>query len=159
MDSFNNEAIKLGLMGVTIIVAAGDHGAANIDASSSICKCDIDSGSSQSSWQGSNSWTGNGYFPSFPASSPFVTAVGGSQGPDLGLVDEIACSSKTSGKITTGGGWSTYYSQPSWQKKTVLKYLEILNSSNAPQPGFNIAGRGYPGMLNMVIYVLVGMYL
>jgi subtilase family serine protease len=29
------------------------------------------------------------YFPSFPATSPYVTAVGGTQGPDLGLEKEV----------------------------------------------------------------------
>jgi tripeptidyl-peptidase-1 len=157
MNSFNNEAIKLGLRGVTIIVAAGDHGAANIKPLSSTCMCNIDSGSSQSNWQGS-SWQGKGYFPSFPVSCPYVTAVGGTQGPDLGLIDEIACSSKTSGRITTGGGWSTYYVQPSWQKEAVQKYLNILNSSTEPQPGFNINGRGYPDISLLAVHyeVIIG---
>ena len=31
------------------------------------------------------------YFPSFPATSPYVTSVGGTQGPDIGLTQEVRC--------------------------------------------------------------------
>lgn len=31
------------------------------------------------------------YFPSFPATSPYVTAVGGTQGPDIGVLKEVRC--------------------------------------------------------------------
>ena len=43
------------------------------------------------------------YFPSFPASSPYVTAVGGTQGPDMGRLTEVtarASISVTDGVIT-----------------------------------------------------------
>jgi len=46
-------------------------------------------------------WKGKGYFPSFPATSPYVTAVGGTQGPESGT-EEIACQSQEGGVITTG---------------------------------------------------------
>ena len=50
-DAFTAQAIKLGTMGVTIVVAAGDHGAGRADT------C--------------------GYNAAFPASSPYVLSVGG----------------------------------------------------------------------------------
>ena len=56
---------------------------------------------------GSNSWTGTGYFPSFPATSPWVTAVGATMGPNTGG-PEVACQSQLGGVITTGGGFSTF---------------------------------------------------
>ena len=46
-------------------------------------------------------WTGVGYFPSFPASAPYVTAVGATQGPESDD-PEIACQSQEGGVITTG---------------------------------------------------------
>ena len=49
MDAFNIEAIKLGVMGVTLIIPAGDDGANSLSC---------------------------GYKPLFPASSPYVTTVG-----------------------------------------------------------------------------------
>lgn len=43
--------------------------------------------------------------------------------------------------ITSGGGFSTYYTQPSWQQAAVSSYLQ----SNAPiQQGYNPEGRAYP---------------
>ena len=33
-------------------------------------------------WLGSNSWHGQGYFPSFPATSPYVTSIGATMGPE-----------------------------------------------------------------------------
>ena len=44
---------------------------------------------------------GKGYFPSFPATSPYVTAVGATMGPESGD-PEIACQSQLGGVITTG---------------------------------------------------------
>lgn len=56
-DAFDVAAMQLGLMGVTIFASAGDDGAVSPNARSSSLSC--------------------GYSPSFPASSPYVTAVGG----------------------------------------------------------------------------------
>ena len=57
LDLFNNQAIKLGAMGVSIFVSSGDDGANSRDVRTS----------------GKSSC---GYSPSFPATSPYVTAVG-----------------------------------------------------------------------------------
>ena len=56
LDAFNFQAIKLGLMGVTITVSSGDDGANSDSVRSSARNC--------------------GYSPSFPASSPYVLSVG-----------------------------------------------------------------------------------
>ena len=53
-SAFNIQAIKLGAMGVTIVVASGDNGAVSRFFNQNTCI----------------------YSPSFPASSPYVTAVG-----------------------------------------------------------------------------------
>eukprot|EP01033_Poteriospumella_lacustris_P014930 gene14930-10678_t len=55
-SSFNNEAIKLGTMGVTLLVASGDTGAPGSYGNQGTKYC--------------------GYNPQFPASSPYVTTVG-----------------------------------------------------------------------------------
>ncbi len=67
LDAFNTEALKASSMGVTIMASSGDEGVSN-------SMCDAPSGSSASSWAGNGSWTGYGYFPNFPASSPYVVA-------------------------------------------------------------------------------------
>jgi tripeptidyl-peptidase-1 len=122
-NQFNTEAQKLGVQGVSIFVSSGDDGVANFQARSNPKKC--------------------GYNPSFPASSPYVTAVGATQGPESGTA-EIACTSDQGGVITTGGGFSTIFSTPSYQKNTISGYFSSLNASQQPASGYNTAGRGYP---------------
>lgn len=58
IDTWNTEAIKLGLQGVSIFTASGDTGVEG--AYNDIAYC--------------------GYGPYFPATSPYITAVGATQG-------------------------------------------------------------------------------
>lgn len=46
--------------------------------------------------------------------------------------------------ITSGGGFSTFFKQPSWQLHAVHSYFSKFSSSNSPSPGYNSHGRGYP---------------
>jgi tripeptidyl-peptidase-1 len=97
------------------------------------------------------------YYPQFPASSPYVVAVGGTQGPEHGESEE-ACSSRNGGIITTGGGFSNYYSRPLYQEKAVSNYLDLVNgANNQPLNGYNKKGRGYPDVsllaFNYVVYI------
>jgi tripeptidyl-peptidase-1 len=127
MKRFNTEACKLGLRGLTICVASGDDGVANFEARNNPSEC--------------------GFTPSYPATSPYLTAVGATQGPESDA-KEIACSSATGGLITTGGGFSDYFPQPSWQSVAVKHYL--ANAPNLPPSGqFNAQGRAYPDMAFM----------
>eukprot|EP01041_Mallomonas_annulata_P012195 gene12195-25619_t len=123
MTAFNTEAQKLGLQGVTIIAASGDDGAPSYTASYSNIGCK--------------------YNPSFPASSPYVTAVGGTQGPES-FSDEIACSSLTNGAITTGGGFSTLASAQYFQKQVVVDYFKSLPDKYIPTSGYKTTGRPFP---------------
>ena len=45
-ETFNNEAMKLGVQGVTIVVSSGDNGAAGASG-----QCNTDSGSSNFKWK------------------------------------------------------------------------------------------------------------
>lgn len=154
LSSFNTEAMKLGLIGVTILVSTGDNGAPN--SYNDQCLCAYDSSSNQLDWSVSESWTGTGYFPSFPATSPFVTAVGATMGPNSGAA-EVACQSQQGGLITTGGGFSTYFPTPSWQSSQVLNYFNNLGGSQ-PSSGYNPNGRGYPDIsfIGVAYSVIVG---
>ena len=58
-DAFRISALTLGLRGVTIVVSSGDDGANSPEARNKPASC--------------------GYMPGFPASCPFVTAVGATQ--------------------------------------------------------------------------------
>lgn len=122
MNSFNIEAMKLGVQGITIFVSSGDDGVANNAARQDESAC--------------------GYVPSFPASSPYVTAVGATQGGPTGG-EEVACSGATGGSITTGGGFSTVFPAPDWQASAVEKFLSLDNSA---VPGYNRSGRAYPDL-------------
>jgi len=120
-DTFNTEAMKLGTQGVTIFVSSGDDGVANFQARPKASAC--------------------AYTPSFPASSPYVTAVGATQGGVTGG-SEVVCSSKTGGVITTGGGFSTQYTAPDYQKSAISSYFSSVSPS--PVSGYAKNGRGYP---------------
>eukprot|EP00597_Dinobryon_sp_UTEXLB2267_P003059 CAMPEP_0170068434 /NCGR_PEP_ID=MMETSP0019_2-20121128/7411_1 /TAXON_ID=98059 /ORGANISM="Dinobryon sp., Strain UTEXLB2267" /LENGTH=565 /DNA_ID=CAMNT_0010276079 /DNA_START=27 /DNA_END=1724 /DNA_ORIENTATION=- len=135
--SFNTEAMKLGVQGVTILVSSGDDGVANFQARSNPRKC--------------------GYNPSFPATSPYVTAVGATQGPESN-VTETACLSNTGGVITTGGGFSSIFSAPSYQTETIATYFASLSTSETPSSGYASGGRGYPdiAMAGLNYEVVVG---
>lgn len=129
VSQFNTEAMKQGAMGVTLLAASGDDGAPSYTVASNN-KCL--------------------YNPSFPASSPYVTAVGATQGPE-NYQNEIACQSNTGGGITTGGGFSNLMSAPSFQTKAMKGYINTASTgttstgtSTAPVSGYNAAGRGFP---------------
>eukprot|EP01036_Dinobryon_divergens_P030826 gene30826-40129_t len=138
MNLFNTEAIKLGVMGTTILACSGIDGALSNYARRGSSYC--------------------GYVPGFPASSPYVVAVGGTNGPQSNQ-PEVACQSgiwSNSSLITSGGGFSNVYSQPSWQAPAVKDYLNLVtgtskqpSTSYKPSRGinvgsFNAIGRAYP---------------
>ena len=89
-DLFNQQAILLGLIGVTIFVASGDDG-----VSGDSCRCTASSSSSSTGfyWTGAP-WSGVGYFPDYPASSPYVVAVGATMGPETGIAEK-SCQSQS----------------------------------------------------------------
>ncbi len=151
LTTFNTEAMKLGAIGVTVTISSGDDG-----VSGSGCNCNVNSGSSASAWTGVGTWSGTGYFPNFPASCPYVTALGATMGaggfPPASLSSSIACQSQQGGVITSGGGFSTYYAQPSWQTAAVNGYFA---TGAKPQQGYNPVGRGIPDMSMLGVYYQV----
>eukprot|EP01064_Diplonema_japonicum_P028971 TRINITY_DN4580_c0_g1_i1.p1 TRINITY_DN4580_c0_g1~~TRINITY_DN4580_c0_g1_i1.p1 ORF type:complete len:552 (+),score=74.82 TRINITY_DN4580_c0_g1_i1:60-1715(+) len=149
-DSLNTVLMKLGVAGKAVFVSSGDAGAAGASG------C-------------------NGKFnPDWPATSPYVTAVGATQstpgsasplknpsnlctnevGPCVGSGVEEAVSTNLS-MFTSGGGFSDVYSPPSWQSDVVMGYLS--SGVRLPPAGlWNKNGRGYPdiaafGGQNLVI--------
>ena len=136
-EQFSIEAMKLGTLGVSILVASGDDGVLNFDGRSGACA----------------------YQPSFPASVPFVTSIGATQGPKIDL-SEIVCSSSTGGVITSGGGFSTKFTAPSWQSSAISSYFRKLKTQ--PVPGYSKTGRGYPDLaltgLDYEVTISYGIY-
>ena len=79
-------------------------------------------------------------------------------GPETGS-PEIACQAQSphNGVITSGGGFSTFYTQPTYQKSAVEAYLTSAAGGQAASPGFNPSGRGYPDLsfLGTSYYVFI----
>lgn len=145
------EFLKLGLQGVTVLAASGDTGPASTQGT---C-IDPESGSL-------NTTTGK-FSPNFPASCPWVTAVGGSQvnamnqtwKPGAKFPREAAFmweSDKSKVVASSGGGFSRVFKSPSYQTKSVESYLNndgeharhLMNLSSAGY--FTPGGRGYPDL-------------
>jgi len=161
MTSFCNEALALAARGVSILVSSGDNGAAGTGYSAtgtcdkSTCSTDSGSSSGASSWGGKNKWSGAGYLPSFPATCPYVTAVGGTMGLESGH-DEVAVQSdscyssgsSSGGVVTSGGGFSSFFEQPAWQEEAVNAYF---NKAPAPSKGFNRYGRAIPDISALAV--------
>jgi tripeptidyl-peptidase-1 len=104
LDRMDNEFMKFGISGRTFLFATGDDGV--------YCK---------------RKGIRKVYTPNWPASSPYVTAVGGTEG---------AKRVWSSG----GGGFSNYFGMPDYQKEAVSKYLEKYPDHSK----FNSSGRAYP---------------
>jgi len=93
----------------------------------------------------------------YPTSSPYVTSVGATQfvWRNNNITSEIAASIVTGAKITTGGGFSTFQAQPSYQAAAVATYLKS-GVGLPPTYSFNPSMRAYPDVTfnghNYMIY-------
>ena len=104
LTRMDNEFMKFGVSGRTVLFASGDSGV----------ECKIKGGRFV-------------YTPNWPASSPYVTTVGGTA-----TTSEVWSSS--------GGGFSNYFGMPDYQKDVVEAYLANIPESKQ----FNKSGRAYP---------------
>ncbi|KAK7033671.1 hypothetical protein VNI00_012671 [Paramarasmius palmivorus] len=105
--------MQLGARGRSILFSSGDFGVGGGD-------CLTNDGTNTVQFQ-----------PAFPASCPFVTAVGGT----TRVNPEVAVS-------FSGGGFSNYFAQPSYQSTAVNGFLGALGATNSGL--FNATGRAYP---------------
>ncbi|KAG5646730.1 hypothetical protein DXG03_002412 [Asterophora parasitica] len=131
---------KLGLLGTTVIYSAGNVGTAGTQSGYCLDK------------NGSMNPNATLFNPSWPASCPFITAVGGTQvkkgsaavpGAEEVWNQEIIPGFFQSG----GGGFSNRFSTPAYQKTAVQSYLQKLKKSDpAHLKLFNNQGRGYPDL-------------
>lgn len=153
INRINQEFQAAGNMGVSILFASGDWGV---------------------SFPGETTCEDIEHFtPLFPASSPYITSVGGTQFSTatapicsdtvIGLpmtcdaVGEIACSITTGSRITTGGGFSDLFPMPSYQTTFVNHYLEKYVGDSIPANYYNSTNRAYPDIAasarNYLVYV------
>jgi tripeptidyl-peptidase-1 len=112
MTRVNVEFMKAAARGLSILFASGDSGA----------ECGTVGNS-----------TTEIYTPNFPVSSPWVTAVGGTDGRGADYI--------------SGGGFSNVFSRPTYQASAVLAYLNGGQNNHVPPAKlFNASGRAYPDL-------------
>jgi len=116
-DRLNLEFIKLGVRGISVLFASGDNGVGCI--------------------------TGCVNDPNWPASSPYVTTVGG-----------FFDSGGIKGDSISSGGFSNYYSIPSYQADAVNDYL-TTGPSLPPANQYNKSGRAMPDVSSFSESVIV----
>jgi len=133
----DNEFIKMGLVGVSVLVSSGDGGASQLDTGGS---CSV-------------------ALPDWPATSPYVTGVGATtfsaytqsscfppNAADCSknAVGEITASALLGSVITSGGGFSLLYSRPNFQNDFVNEYLTTIGSSIPASFTSSTSGRAFP---------------
>lgn len=117
-DRINVEFGKAGTRGISLMFASGDDGV------------------------GSNC-TGGKFDSKWPAASPYVTAVGGTEG---------SAAHETTASLSSGG-FSYRYKQPSWQADAVKTYL---SGSDLPTSSkYHSAGRGFPDVSAQAVNFVV----
>ncbi|TDZ23936.1 Tripeptidyl-peptidase sed4 [Colletotrichum orbiculare MAFF 240422] len=107
----------MGLRGVTFLASSGDTGVG--------APCRANDGSNKPQ-----------FTPTFPATCPYITAVGGTQafGPEITWV-------------ASGSGFSNYFKQAWYQEAAVKSYLTSGISTETKayyEPFANFSGRGFP---------------
>ncbi|KAA1474154.1 subtilisin-like protein [Dentipellis sp. KUC8613] len=104
---------QLGARGVSVLFSSGDSGVGG-------GSCTTNDGTNRTQ-----------FVPNFPASCPFVTAVGGttSVGPEVAAA-------------LSSGGFSNYFARPSYQADAVQTFLGTLGNKYAGL--YNTTGRGFP---------------
>ncbi|KAJ6030884.1 hypothetical protein N7460_011150 [Penicillium canescens] len=134
------EFMKLGTMGVSVVVASGDSGVAGRGGDPTPSNC--------------LGTQGKIFAPDFPASCPYLTAVGATIIP-LGASPEDHTEEAVT-SFPSGGGFSNIYKAPDYQAQAVADYFakakpsypyyeSVDNSSFGANGGvYNRIGRGYP---------------
>ncbi|KAF5358921.1 hypothetical protein D9758_004865 [Tetrapyrgos nigripes] len=112
---------QLGARGVSLVFSSGDGGVGDGDDNPATQTCLTNDGKNQTK-----------FIPEFPASCPFVTAVGGTESiePEIGV-------------FFSGGGFSNFFARPSYQDKAVGKFLSALPKGTF-EGLFNPNGRAIP---------------
>ncbi|KAI0787605.1 subtilisin-like protein [Fomes fomentarius] len=120
---------KLSLTGITFVASSGDGGVAYSQAEGCLVNGTLQFFADEGSFVGQ-----------FPASCPYVTAVGAtSVAPGNTVQDpEIATTD-----FPSGGGFSNNFPRPSWQDAAVSNYLDNFAPNYGPDV-FNRSGRAYP---------------
>ncbi|KAI0781617.1 tripeptidyl peptidase A [Irpex lacteus] len=112
---------QLGARGVSLLFGSGDSGVAGSNPETQICLAN----------DGTNRTR---FIPNFPASCPFVTTVGATQGFD----PETATT-----RFASGGGFSEYFARPAYAELAVTNFFRQFPSDTYPGL-FNVNGAPIP---------------
>eukprot|EP00486_Rosalina_sp_Unknown_P010421 CAMPEP_0201592344 /NCGR_PEP_ID=MMETSP0190_2-20130828/190260_1 /ASSEMBLY_ACC=CAM_ASM_000263 /TAXON_ID=37353 /ORGANISM="Rosalina sp." /LENGTH=486 /DNA_ID=CAMNT_0048051067 /DNA_START=877 /DNA_END=2337 /DNA_ORIENTATION=+ len=103
------------------------------------------SGKRQSS-KGKTSTTstaGYTFVASFPASAPYVTAVGGTEGGTV--QSDVSDTTGETAWLYSGGGFSIYFDAPEWQTTAISDYFDNVDDDSLPDESRYVStGRAYP---------------
>eukprot|EP01084_Bolivina_argentea_P168808 292665_1 len=125
MSRFDQDLMALGVAGISVFFASGDFGA------------------------GGGCVGPQSFLPIYPATSPYVTGVGGVYGGTEGEtpLGETAW-------LHGGGGFSNFNAIQSWQKDAVNNYLK--NENDLPDSKkYNATGRGFPDISAASVNLMV----
>ncbi|XP_053163655.1 LOW QUALITY PROTEIN: tripeptidyl-peptidase 1 [Hemicordylus capensis] len=117
MQRVNVEFMKAGVRGISILFASGDSGAGCLKTPAGT----------------------HVFRPSFPASSPYVTTVGGTS------FLHPFCVSAEAADYISGGGFSNVFPMPSYQTAAVKHFLSTA-ARLPPASYYNSTGRAYPDL-------------
>eukprot|EP00928_Gymnodinium_smaydae_P087265 TRINITY_DN7154_c1_g1_i1.p1 TRINITY_DN7154_c1_g1~~TRINITY_DN7154_c1_g1_i1.p1 ORF type:complete len:566 (-),score=92.70 TRINITY_DN7154_c1_g1_i1:180-1877(-) len=133
-DRCNVEFQKAGVRGISLIFGSGDGG---IAGNRPVSYC----GNSGCVLADKSKPDGLCFVPTWPASSPYVTSVGGTATSTSGA--QIA-------EMQSCGGFSYRFKRPSYQEVAVESYLAKNGSLPLPENArFNRGGRGFPDVAGM----------
>ena len=121
----SSEFAALGARGVSILAASGDSGVGGDGTDEGNC-------------------TAGRFLPTFPASSPWVTAVGGASFPHDEVTDEAYTLQDEVAWASSGGGFSDLFPVPAYQNDSVHSYLKDALLPPADLYNSTGASRGYP---------------
>jgi tripeptidyl-peptidase-1 len=117
MNQCNSQFQAAGVRGLSILFASGDQGV----------------------WGREGPSTGQ-FNPDFPAASPYITAVGGTDFTGSQITSTETCCQDS------GGGFSNTFARPSYQTTAVQAYLSNPSASLPNSALYNATGRAYPDL-------------
>ncbi|GIZ43935.1 hypothetical protein CKM354_000714400 [Cercospora kikuchii] len=138
------EILKLGMQGVTTVVASGDSGVSGRPVT------------------GDNGCINQKIFnPDFPASCPYILSVGSTVLTGNANKDEETATTR----FPSGGGFSNIYPRPAYQDAAVKQYFKTAGTQYPYYTGqsygngiYNMSGRGYPDVSavgdNIVVFTM-----
>ncbi|TFK92673.1 subtilisin-like protein [Polyporus arcularius HHB13444] len=122
---------KLSLQGITFVASSGDTGVSFGPTQACLAK-------NGTAVEGNAPGT---FVPQFPASCPYVTAVGATE---VTAGNSVSDPEVATTAFPSGGGFSNFFPQPAFQARRVNRYLKNSLPAGYDSSIFNASGRAYP---------------